>query len=412
MTDPGPVAGSGGSSAPGESNGPLADLRVIDLATVLAGPGCARYLGDFGADVIKVERPGGDTLRAMGWRDPADDVTLFWKLGGRNKRSIVLDLKQPGDLTVLRRLIGTADVLVENFRPGKLEALGLVPAELIAANPKLVVTRVTGFGQTGPYASRAGFATIAEALSGFAAINGEPDGAPLLPPIALTDEVTALVAAFATLVAVHSGRGQVVDVNLLESMLQLMGPLVSLFGVLGIVQDRLGAGIPYSVPRNTYRTADDHWIAVSTSAESVAQRVIALVGVAEDERFSDFAGRVAHRDELDDVMAAWIGKRSLADALEAFEAAEAAAAPIYSMADIAVDPHFVARRSIVDVDGTPMQNLIAHLSATPGRLRFAGRPLDADHASVVAELDELERASLPVAVEDGNRRRSGAIPRD
>jgi crotonobetainyl-CoA:carnitine CoA-transferase CaiB-like acyl-CoA transferase len=406
MTDP-----SAAADPAGESNGPLADLRVIDLATVLAGPGCARYLGDFGADVIKVERPGGDTLRAMGWRDPADDVTLFWKLGGRNKRSIVLDLKQPEDLTILRRLISTADVLVENFRPGKLEALGLVPAELIAANPKLVVTRVTGFGQTGPYAARAGFATIAEALSGFAAINGEPDGAPLLPPIALTDEVTALVAAFATLVAVHSGRGQLVDVNLLESMLQLMGPLVSLFGVLGIVQDRLGAGIPYSVPRNTYRTADDHWIAVSTSAESVAQRVIALIGVADDERFGDFAGRVAHREELDDLMAAWIGKRSLADALAAFEAAEAAAAPIYSMADIATDPHFVARRSIVEVDGTPMQNLIAHLSATPGRLRFAGRPLDADHDSVVAELDELERTGWPESA-DGHRRGSGAIRRD
>ena len=291
------------------SPGPLADLRVIDLATVLAGPGCARYLGDFGADVIKVERPGeGDTLRSMGWRDPRDDVTFFWKLAGRNKRCIELDLKDPVQLDVLRRLIDTADVLVENLRPGKLEALGLVPDDLIARNPALVITRVTGFGQDGPYANRPGFATLAEAMSGFAALNGEPDGAPLLPPIALTDEVAALVAAFATMVALHSGVGQVVDVNLLESLFQLMGPLVSLFGVTGEQQPRLGSGIPYSVPRGTYRTADDKWVAVSTSAESVAGRVMELIGLSGDDRFTGFAGRVAHREEIDARMAEWVGR--------------------------------------------------------------------------------------------------------
>jgi len=371
------------------SAGPLADLRVIDLATVLAGPGCARYLGDFGADVIKVERPGeGDTLRSMGWRDPGDGVTFFWKLGGRNKRSIVLDLKQADDLEVLRRLIATADVLVENFRPGKLEALGLVPDELITANPKLVVTRVTGFGQTGPYAHRPGFATLAEAMSGFAAINGEPHGQPLLPPIALTDEVTALVAAFATMVAVHSGVGQVVDVNLIESMLQLMGPLVSLFGVTGQEQHRLGGGIPYSVPRNTYLTADDKWVAVSTSAESVARRVLELIGADEDERFQSFGGRAEHRDELDERMAEWIRSRPLAVVLELFESAHAAAAPVYSMADISADPHYLARGSIIEVDGTPMQGLVAHLSRTPGRVRWSGRALDADGEAIRAALDQ------------------------
>jgi crotonobetainyl-CoA:carnitine CoA-transferase CaiB-like acyl-CoA transferase len=255
--------------------GALGDLRVIDLSTVLAGPGCARYLADFGADVIKVERPGGgDSLRSMGWRDPRDDVTLFWKLVGRGKRTIVVDLKTPDGVDILRRLCDTADVLVENLRPGKLEALGLVPDELIARNPTLVVTRVTGFGQDGPYAGRPGFATLAEAMSGFAAINGEPDGGPLLPPIALTDEVTALVAAFATLAAVHSGIGQVVDVNLLESLFQLMGPLPSAYALLGYEQPRLGSGIPYTVPRSTYRTADDRWVAVSTSAVSHSRRSV------------------------------------------------------------------------------------------------------------------------------------------
>ncbi len=368
--------------------GPLSDLRVIDLATVVAGPGCARYLADFGADVIKVERPdGGDTTRAMGWRDPADDVTYWWKLCGRGKRSVVLDLKSDSGREALRALIDTADVVVENFRPGKLEALGFVPDELIARNPKLVITRVSGFGQDGPYAGRPGFATLAEAMSGFASINGEPDGAPLLPPIALTDEVAALVGAFATMVAVHSGVGQVVDVNLLESMFQLMGPLFSVYAATGELPPRLGSGIPYTVPRGTYRTADDRWVAVSTSAESVAQRVMRLVGVGDDERFATFEGRVAHRDEVNAVVADWIAARSLDDVLDAFDEVDAAAAPVYTMADIAADPHYKARGSVVDLDGVAMQGLVARLSATPGSVDRPARPLGADTEAILAELE-------------------------
>ncbi|HTO01280.1 MAG TPA: CoA transferase, partial [Microthrixaceae bacterium] len=213
------------------SHGPLSNLKVIDVATVVAGPGCARYLADYGADVIKVERPGGDTARNLGWKHPDDGQSLWWKILGRNKRNIELDLKNADDLETMLRLCDSADILVENFRPGTLERLGLGPDVLLGRNPKLVITRVTGFGQDGPYRDRPAFATQAEALSGFAAINGEPDGKPLLPPIALTDEVTAMVAAFATMVAVHSGVGQIVDVNLIESMLQLMGPQIPLFGV-------------------------------------------------------------------------------------------------------------------------------------------------------------------------------------
>jgi len=371
--------------------GPLADLRVIDCSTVVAGPGCARYLADFGADVIKVERPVlGDTTRAMGWRDPTDDVTLWWKLAGRNKRSVVLDLKDAADSARMRALIDTADVLVENFRPGTLERLGLAPDDLLARNPRLVITRVTGFGQDGPYAGRPGFATLAEALSGFAGINGEPDGAPLLPPIALTDEVTGLAAAFATMVAVHSGVGQVVDVNLLESLAQLMGPLVAAWKLTGYLQPRLGAGIPYSVPRGTYRCSDGHWVAISTSAESVAERVMALVGLGHDERFATFDGRVAHRDEVDAHLADWIGARTQDAVLASFEAANAAAAPVYSVADYAADPHVVAREAVVEVDGMPMAAPIARLSATPGLVRWAGRPLGADTEAVLAELDALD----------------------
>ncbi len=374
------------AAAPTSADGPLHNLRVIDLATVVAGPGCARYLGDFGADVIKVERPGsGDTTRAMGPTHPDDDVTLWWKLAGRNKRTVVADLKDPDDLAFVRRLIDTADVLVENFRPGTLERLGLAPEELIARNPKLVVTRVTGFGQDGPYAQRPGFATLAEAMSGFAAANGEPDGAPLLPPIALTDEVTALTAAFATMVALHSDVGQVVDVNLLESLFQLMGPLMSLWELRGELVPRLGSGIAYSVPRGTYQCSDGQWVAISTSAETVAVRVMDLIGLGNDPKFAGFSGRIAHRDEVDATMSAWCAQRTLDNVLATFEAAQAAAAPVYDMAQLAADPHLQARGAVVDVDGTPMQGLVARLSATPGRLRWAGRPLGADNAAVRAD---------------------------
>ena len=358
--------------------GALDGLRVVDMSTVLAGPNCARYLADFGADVIKVERPGGDSLRNMAWRDPRDGEGLWWKLVNRNKRTVVLDVKDDADRAVLLELVDGAHVLVENSRPGTMERLGLGPDVLLERNPALVMTRVSGFGQDGPYASRPGFATIAEAMSGLAALSGEPDGQPLLPPIALTDEVTGLAAAFATMVALHSGVGQVVDANLLETMFQMMGPLVSLYAVSGEQQPRLGAGLPYTVPRGTYRCSDGRWIAVSTSSDSVAARVMGVLGVGDDPRFDTFEGRTAHRLELEQIMTDWCARRTQTEVLDAFTAAEAAIGPVYDMADIAVDPHYAARGAIADVGGTPMQGLIARLSATPGQLRWSGRPLDAD----------------------------------
>jgi len=367
---------------------PLAGLNVIDLSTVVAGPGCTRYLADFGANVVNVERPpGGDTTRSMGFPDPADPDggSLFWKLIGRNKRCVVLDLKEAGDVDRLLRLVDGAHVLVENLRPGGLEKLGLGPDVLHERNRGLVITRITGFGQDGPAASRPGFATIAEAMSGFAGLNGEPDGGPILPPIALTDELTAMAAAFATMVAVHSGVGQVVDVNLLETLLQTMGPLPAAYAASGYLQPRLGSGIPYSVPRGTWRAADGRWVAVSSSHETVAQRVLDLVGLGDRPELATFAGRVAHRELIDDRMAAWIGERDADEVLRAFEAAEAAAAPIYDMADVAADPHLAARGALPVVDGVTMQGLVAHLSATPGELRHAGRPLGADQELLDAE---------------------------
>ncbi len=375
------------SQPAGADPGPLADLRVIDASSVLAGPAAARLLADFGADVIKVERPEGDTMRNLAWKDPRDGASLMWKFQNRGKRTIALDLKDDTDRDVFLRLCDGADVLIENGRPGVLERLGAGPSVLHARNPRLVITRVTGFGQDGPYAGRPGFASIAEAMSGFASLLGERHGPPLLPPVALTDEVTGIVAAFATLVALHSGQGQVVDVNLLETMFALMGPLIGAYRLLGYEQERMGAGIPYTVPRGTYRTADDHWVAVSSSSDSVATRVLGLLGLGDDPRLATFDGRVAHRDEVEAATSAYIGARSLQEVLAAFEAVEAAVAPVLTIADIAADPHYAARDAIVDVDGVAQQGLIARLSATPGRIGGAGRPLDADGAAIRAELD-------------------------
>ncbi|MGH9026510.1 MAG: CaiB/BaiF CoA transferase family protein [Acidimicrobiia bacterium] len=368
----------------------LEGIRVIDMATVLAGPETARYLADFGADVIKVERPEGDGTRRMGVADPDDGDSYLWKLVGRGKRTVVLDLKSADGRQAMYELCDNADVLIENLRPGTLERLGLDPAGLLARNPGLVVVRVTGFGQSGPYAHRPGFATMAEALSGFAALNGEPDGAPLLPPIALTDEIAGLAGAFAVLVALRhrdrTGEGQVIDVNLLEAMLQFMGALPSAWAHSGYLQPRLGAGIAYTVPRGTYRCADGKWVAISTSSESVARRVLALIGLGDDPRFETFEGRAQHREDLDAAVADWIGTRTAIEVLGAFEQAEAAAAPVYTMADLFDDPHVQARDVIVDVGGVRMQGAIARLSRTPARLRHPGRPLGADTAEVRAEL--------------------------
>jgi crotonobetainyl-CoA:carnitine CoA-transferase CaiB-like acyl-CoA transferase len=356
--------------------GPLAGIRVLDLATVIAGPGAARYLADFGADVLKIERPGsGDSTRGMGLPDPADGTSLYWKIISRNKRCATLDLKSDDGRERVLELVADAHVLVENFRPGTLERLGLGPDVLLERNPKLVILRVTGFGQDGPYAGRAGFASIAEAMSGFAFVNGEPEGGPILPPIALTDEITALVGAFAIMTALWSGVGQVIDVNLLESLFQCMGPMASAYALTGYLQPRLGSGIPYSVPRGTWRCSDDHWVAVSTSAESVAARVMAMIGFGDRPDLQTFNGRIAARDEIDARMAEWCGARTLDEVLAAFEEAEAAAAPVYDMADIAKDPHYAARGAIADVGGIPMQGLIARLSATPGALRWPGPAL-------------------------------------
>jgi crotonobetainyl-CoA:carnitine CoA-transferase CaiB-like acyl-CoA transferase len=392
--------------------GPLADIRVLDLATVVAGPGAARYLADFGADVLKIERPGvGDSTRTLGLPDPRDGTSAYWKVVGRNKRCATLDLKSDAGRDALLDLVADADVVVENFRPGVMERLGLGPDALLERNPRLVVCRVTAFGQDGPYAQRPGFATLAEAMSGFAAINGEAEGGPLLPPIALTDEVTALAAAFAVMVALHSGVGQVVDVTLLESLLQCMGPLLPAYGLTGFLQQRAGSSLPYSVPRGTWRCKDGRWVAVSASAETVGRRVMELIGLGGREDLQSFGGRIAARDEIDARMAAFCEERSVDEVVAAFDAAHAAAAPVYDMADVFADPQLAARDAIVEADGVPMQGLVARLSRTPGEVRWAGRPLGADDPPRWTAADEGEaEAEGTEDAEDGSAGPPAARP--
>ncbi|MFI8188010.1 CaiB/BaiF CoA transferase family protein [Streptomyces sp. NPDC085946] len=394
MTRPAPAAAQ--APAAPRPAAPLTGLRVLDLATLFAGPLAATLLGDFGAEVVKVEHPAKpDPSRGHG---PAKNgVGLWWKLLGRNKRTITLDLSTPGGRATLLRLAAGTDVIIENFRPGTLEKWELGWPELSAANPRLVLARVTGFGQFGPYAHRPGFGTLAEAMSGFAAITGEPGAPPTLPPFGLADSIAGLTTAYAVMTALaareRTGEGQVVDLALIEPMLTALGPQPIWYDQLGHVQPRTGNRSQNNAPRNTYRTADGTWVAVSTSAQSVAERVMHLVGrpeLIDEPWFATGADRARHADVLDEAVGAWIGARSRADVLAAFEKAEAAVAPVQDVRDVMADPQYQALDTITAVDdpelGTVrMQNVLFRLSATPGRIRWAGRPHGADTDEVLAE---------------------------
>ncbi|MGW0559075.1 CaiB/BaiF CoA transferase family protein [Streptomyces sp. NPDC003016] len=386
---------------------PLTGLRVLDLATLFAGPLAATMLGDFGADVIKVEHPTRpDPSRGHG---PAKEgIGLWWKLLGRNKRTITLDLSAPTGRDALLRLAATTDVIIENFRPGTLEKWGLGPAELSAVNPRLVLARVTGFGQFGPYSHRPGFGTLAEAMSGFAAITGEPEGPPTLPPFGLADSITALATAYAVMTALTArattDRGQVVDMAIIEPILTVLGPHPLWYDQLGYVQPRTGNRSRNNAPRNTYRTADGAWVAVSTSAQSVAERVMRLVGrpdLIDEPWFTTGSGRAEHADELDEAVGHWIARHTRSDTLAAFEKAEAAVAPVYDIHDVMTDPQYRALDTITTVQDPElgplrMQNVLFRLSETPGAIRWAGRPHGADTDAVLTEagLSEAEIAAL------------------
>jgi crotonobetainyl-CoA:carnitine CoA-transferase CaiB-like acyl-CoA transferase len=393
-------------------SGPLAGVQVIDLATVVAGPLAATLLGDFGADVLKIEHPRGDPIRTHGYQK--DGQGLWWKVLSRNKLAATLDLSRPEGQELLLGLVESTDVLVENFRPGVMERWGLGYEQLIARNPGLVMLRMTGFGQFGPYANRPGFGTLAESMSGFAAMTGEPSGPPTLPPFGLADGIAGLAGAYAVLLALYhrdsrGGRGQMIDLAIIEPILTVLGPQLTWFDQLGVIQPRTGNRSVNNAPRNTYRTRDDRWIAISTSSNTVAERVVRLVGrpdFAAQPWFASGAGRVEHADELDDAVSAWIAERSFDEVMQAFEEASAAAAPIYDVSQITVDPQFAALGSIVAVDdedlGTlRMQNVIFRLLETPGRVRFAGRRKGQDNELVYLERLGLSRDRLAALVEQG-----------
>ncbi|MBV9000380.1 MAG: CoA transferase [Solirubrobacterales bacterium] len=376
--------------------GPLDGIRVLDISTVYAAPICAMLLGDYGADVIKVEHPRGDPARTHG--HSKDGHGLWWKVISRNKRTVTLNLGHPSGQDLLERLVLDADVLIENFRPGVMEKWGLGPERLHELNPALVILRVTGFGQFGPYAKRRAFGTLAEAMSGFAHQTGQPDGPPTLPPFGLADGVTGLAATIAVLLALHhrghdGGRGQVIDISLLEPLLTLLGPGPSVYDQLGIVPGRHGNRSANNAPRNTYRTRDGRWVAISASATSIAERVMRLVGrpdIAEQSWFQSARERVRHGDQLDDIVAGWIGARNLDEVMTAFEEAGAAIAPIYDVEQLVNDPQIQELDAITtiqdeDLGALRMQNLMFRLSETPGGIRFAGRRLGQDNDHVYGE---------------------------
>ncbi len=375
----------------------LHGVRVVEAATLFAAPLAAMFLADFGADVIKIEHPQKpDPARGHG--ASKDGIGLWFKTLSRNKRLITLDLSRNGGRDAFLRLTETADVVIENFRPGTLERWQLGPEELFAVNPRVVVARISGFGQIGPYASRPGFGTLAEAMSGFAALNGEPDGPPLLPPLALADGVTALAAAFAIMAALRArettGRGQVVDLSLVEPLMTLLGPQLAQYDLLGELEARTGNRSSHNAPRNLYRTSDGRWVAVSSSATSVAERVLRLVGrddLVQEPWFATGAGRAAHVEPIDAAVAGWIAARTSYEVIEAFERAGAAVAPVYDASDVAADPQLLAIEAIravpdADLGRVLMSNVVARLSETPGEIRWAGRAHGADTAEVLAEI--------------------------
>lgn len=361
-------------------------IRVIDASTVLAGPLIGTLLGDFGADVIKVEHPSGDSLRDFGRKK--DGKPLWWKVVNRNKRCITLDLKQPAGQEAFRKLAATADILIENFRTGTMASWGLGADALSAINPRLIVVSVTGFGQTGPYARRPGFGTLAEAFSGFAHVTGQPDGPPTLPPIGLADSVAGLFGTFAAMFALYdrdangAGRGQRIDVSLYEPLFSMLGALATTYSLTGDIPQRMGNRSANSAPRNTYQTSDGRWVAVAATTPSIVKRVLTLTGgveLAADPRFATAEDRLANSLEIDRVVSQWIGRHTLAEVIGSFDAVEAAIAPVNDIAQILDDPQYQARGDIIDVPdvefgSVKMQNAFPFLSRTPGTIRFAGPP--------------------------------------
>lgn len=387
--------------------GPLAGLRVIDAGTMIAGPLTATHLADFGADVIKLEQPGiGDSMRH--WTPMKEEKSLWWKVIGRNKRLVTLSLSHPEGQALFKRLVAEADIVVENYRPGTFERWGLGYDVLSDINPKLVMVRVSGFGQTGPYSERGGYGTVAEAFSGVPSFTGFPDRPPTLPGFPMADSVAATFAAMSAMFAIYkrdqggSGQGQVIDVSLYEPLFRLVESQVIGFDQMGIIKERQGNRLAEDSPRNTYRTRDGRWIGVSASSQKTFERLAEAIGMPEliaDPRFVNNVERCANADVLDDMMADWFVRHEEAEIMELFDKENVVAGPVLDIGDIFKDPHYAAREGIVtvpdaDFGQVKMQGVVPKFSTTPGKVRYPGGALGQDNEVVFRDMLGLDEAEL------------------
>lgn len=393
--------------SPKETPLPLAGVRVLDLTRLVAGNMMTLQFADLGADVIKVEQPGrGDPLRA--WKHGGSD--LWWREYGRNKRSIALDFSQEDERAVLLALIDRADILCENFVPGSLDKWGLSHAALLERHPRLVIVSITGWGQTGPYASRPGFGTLVEAMSGLAAMTGFPDGPPTLPPVPIADMIAGLYAAFAAMAALRhrdrAGEGQVVDISLLEPIVSVLGPVAAAYRLTGRVPARHGNRSPNNAPRNTYMTQDGHWVVISVSTPVMAQkffRVFGLGHILDDARFASHEARVENGDAIDAIVADKLASFTLAELMHIFTTEGLAGAPVYDIAQLLADPHVIGRGVLENVQDPqlgdyPMHAVIPRFSLTPGRIRHVGPRLNQDRADILAEIAAETALSHPTNI--------------
>ena len=383
-------------SPPTHDIGPLSGLRVLELGQLIAGPFAAKTLADFGADVVKVEAPGsGDPLRQ--WRLLKDGTSVWWQVQSRNKRSVVLDLRDPAAVDIVRRLALEADVLVENFRPGALEGFGLDPQALLQDNPRLIVLRISGYGQTGPYRDKPGFGVVAEAMGGLRHLSAEPGRTPVRVGVSIGDTLAALHGVIGVLMALHerqrSGRGQVVDVALYEAVFNCMESLLPEYSAFGVVRQPAGSALPGIAPSNAYRCADGH-VLVAGNGDSIFKRLmqaIARADLAFDPQLAGNSGRVARVAEIDAAIGAWTAPRTVAEVLAALDAAQVPGGRIYTVADIAADPHYRERGMLEEItldDGSRLAvpGIVPKLSRTPGRHRRNAPALGQDTDEVLAEL--------------------------
>ncbi len=392
-------------SAP-SAPGPLADLKVVEMGTLIAGPYCARLLAEFGAEVVKVETPGeGDPLRK--WRQLHEGNSLWWYAQARNKKSIAVNLKAPQGQQVVRDLVAGADIVVENFRPGTMEKWGLGYDVLAKANPGLVMVRLSGFGQTGPYKDRPGFGAIGESMGGMRYITGYPDRAPVRVGISIGDSLAAMFGVIGALTAIHhratSGKGQVVDVALYEAVFAMMESMLPEYGMGGNVRERTGSALPGIVPSNTYRCGDGKYVVIGANADSIFRRMMKAIGradLADDPSLADNAGRVKRTQELDRAIGEWTATVDLDGALALLEKAEVPSGRIYSIADIAADLHYQARGMIerhkLGDDDLLLPGIVPKLSATPGGTKWIGPRLGEHTDEVLRSLgyDDARLASL------------------